>query len=213
MLGSWRKALANWSSTTHVRIMRQSLECISDLSPAWGEQQLHPQIDTETHRHEPTRIWTHKNMDTQTDINTHTHTVYKHKPLEYWSIKEEKVRNVPKRLVGWLGDTAVGLLPGEGNAKKKTAHEYKQQYITACYPQSNNVWKHTFPMHHTKHTSLQTTLSVCYTTVCMYTQATVRAEISAVCKFCGFHGHLMMQRKFNPWKFASLQQLEICNST
>jgi len=33
MLGSWRKALANWSSTTHVRMIRQSRECASDLSP------------------------------------------------------------------------------------------------------------------------------------------------------------------------------------
>ena len=28
--------------------------------------------------------------------------------------------------------------------------------------------------------------------------STVRAEISAVCKFRGFHGHLLIQRKFNP---------------
>ena len=27
--------------------------------------------------------------------------------------------------------------------------------------------------------------------------ATVRAEISAVCKFRGFRGHLLIQRKFN----------------
>ena len=38
---------------------------------------------------------------------------------------------------------------------------------------------------------------------------TVRAEISRVCKFHGFRGHLHKQRKFNPLKFASLQQLEI----
>ena len=37
---------------------------------------------------------------------------------------------------------------------------------------------------------------------------TVSTEISTVCKFRGFHGHLRIQRKF-----ASLQQLEICNST
>ena len=42
---------------------------------------------------------------------------------------------------------------------------------------------------------------------------TVRTEISVVCKFRGFHGHLQIQWKFNSWKFASLQQLEICNST
>ena len=34
-------------------------------------------------------------------------------------------------------------------------------------------------------------------------------EISAVCKFHGFRGHLHIQQKFNPRKFASLQQLEI----
>ena len=27
---------------------------------------------------------------------------------------------------------------------------------------------------------------------------TARTEISAVCKFHGFHGHLLIQRKFNP---------------
>ena len=37
---------------------------------------------------------------------------------------------------------------------------------------------------------------------------TVSAEIPAVCKIRGFHGHLLIQRKF-----TSLQQLEICNST
>ena len=38
------------------------------------------------------------------------------------------------------------------------------------------------------------------------TTYTVHVEISVVCKF---HGHLHVQQKFNPWKFASLQQLEI----
>ena len=111
-----------------------------------------PSTDKQTWR--LTHVNPHRYGHTKTWIHTQTHAVYKHEPLEYCSIKEEKVRNVPKRLVGWLGDTAVGLLPGEGNAKKKTTHEYKQQYITACYPQSNNVWKHTFPMHYAKHTSL-----------------------------------------------------------
>ena len=58
---------------------------------------------------------------------------------------------------------------------------------------------------------------ICILCVCMCVHLlgvsdcdTVCAEISAVCKF---RGHLLIQRKFNPWKFASLQQLEICDST
>ena len=42
---------------------------------------------------------------------------------------------------------------------------------------------------------------------------TVHVEFSAVCKFRGFHGHIRIQQKFNPWKIVSLQQLQICNST
>ena len=38
---------------------------------------------------------------------------------------------------------------------------------------------------------------------------TICVEISVVCNFHGFRGHLQIQRKFNPWKFASLQQSEV----
>ena len=31
----------------------------------------------------------------------------------------------------------------------------------------------------------------------MYLLYTVCVEISAVCNFCGFHGHLQIQQKFN----------------